>query len=144
MFKNQRKIRLKFILALLFGFGSVNLFAQAKVELSVIKMDFINNNTCEVFIKGINVGDRQISMAIDFKVNAKNGDFITKEARVIELRKGKEVVTSIYVKNEKCQVVGGLAVDKIITCSVDGDYIGKTDMCHKVISVKKGIVPITN
>jgi hypothetical protein len=83
-------------------------------------------------------------MAIDFKVNAKNGDFITKSSRVMELRKGKEVITSIFVKDEKCQVIGGLAVDTIMTCSVDGDFIKNTALCNKVISVKKGIVPITN
>lgn len=144
MFKNKQKICLNFILALFFGFGSLSSFAQAKVELSVVKMDFINNSTCEVFIKGVNVGDRQISMSIDFRVSAKNGDFITTSARNIELRKGKELIESIYVKNEKCQSVGSLAVQKIITCSVDGDYIRNTDLCHKVISVKKGIVPIAN
>lgn len=116
--------------------------AQAKVELKVPKLEFINGNTCQIFIEAINAGDRQITMAIDFRINAKNGDLITTSARVFELRKGKSVVSSVYAKDEKCTDIGSLAVQNIVTCSVEGSVIGNTAICEKVIFPQSGKIPI--
>lgn len=133
-----------FCLILAVSVFSQNSHAQAKVELSVPKMEFINGNTCEIYIKGFNSGDRQITMGIDFRINAKNGDLMRTSARVFELRKGKEVVTSIYANNEKCGDVGSLSIQSVAVCTVEGDVIRNNDLCLKVISTKKGLIPIKN
>lgn len=121
-----------------------NSYAQAKVELSVQKMNFINGNTCEIFIKGVNVGDRQITMGIDFRINAKNGDFIKNSTRVFELRKGKELISSIYANNEKCEDIGSLSIQDASPCTVEGSVIGNSQLCLKVIYPQKGLIPIKN
>jgi hypothetical protein len=120
--------------------GSAN--AQAKVDFSVVKMNFINGDTCQIFISGVNSGDRQISLGIDFRINAKNGDLIKTSARVFELRKGKELIQSVYADNEKCGDVGSLVIQNILTCTVEGDVVRNNDLCLKVISFKKGVIPI--
>ena len=130
----------RFFLFLAMLCGSAN--AQAKVDFSVVKMNFINGDTCEIFISGVNSGDRQISLGIDFRINAKNGDLIKTSARVFELRKGKELIQSVYADNEKCGDIGSLVIQNILTCTVEGDVIRNNDLCLKVISTKKGVIPI--
>ena len=119
-------------------------YAQAKVELSVSKMLFINSNTCQVFINGANWGDRQISFIVNFRINAKNGDLMNTASRLFELRKGAIVDGHIYVDNERCESIGSLSIQNVNLCTVDGSVIGNPDLCRKVISTIKGVIPINN
>jgi hypothetical protein len=144
-FRNSSKSNfIPFIFVALFAINCQNSYAQAKVELSVQKMSFINGDTCQIFIKGTNVGDRQITMGIDFRINAKNGDFIKSSTRVFELRKGKELVSSIYADNEKCEDIGSLSIQDASPCTVEGSIIGNSQLCLKVIYPQKGLIPIKN
>lgn len=130
-----------FILAF-FSIASVSVFAQAKVEFSVIKMNYINNSTCEINVEGKNLGDRQITLAIYFRVNAKNGDFISKKSGIFELRKGKASVSRMFVRNEKCTDIGSLSIEDVNVCKVEGDVIVNSYLCLKVMQTKRGIIPI--
>ena len=138
--KLKKILNILFLSNLIIFTGSV--FAQAKVELGVPKMTYINGDTCEIFIEANNLGDRQITLAIDFRINAKNGDFIKKSTRVFELRKGKILVNSVFADNEKCTDIGSLSIQDIDICTVEGEVIRNANLCMRFIQTKRGLIPI--